>query len=104
MHSFLERRILCMVRRLMPRLAASLLRCTARLTEDLGLDYLDLIKLTSKLERHYGIHILDEELDELRTVADVTTWVRHRLAVEQVFTAYSTATEAARQQATAAHA
>ncbi len=104
MRDFLERRILCLVRRLMPRRAASRLHCTARLTEDLGLDYLDLIKLTSRLECHYCIHILDEELDELRTVADVAAWVRHRLTVEQVFAAYSTALAANRPQDAVTHA
>ena len=43
----------------------------ARLVEDLGADSLDLIRLTMILEDEYGLHISDEVLETVKTVADV---------------------------------
>jgi acyl carrier protein len=42
----------------------------ALLTQDLGLDSLDLVALRMELENRYGVHIPDEQLDAIVTVRD----------------------------------
>ena len=43
----------------------------ARLVEDLGADSLDLVRLTMVLEDDFGLRVTDEELETVKTVADV---------------------------------
>jgi len=57
------------------------------LREDLGLDSLELVELTIRLERRFNIEILDPEIEELCTVADVAACVGHHLAVQAVLNA-----------------
>lgn len=57
---------------------------TSAFVDDLGADSLALIKLVEALEgelgeRSVGFHIDDEELDDLRTVADIVDYVVARL-------------------------
>lgn len=42
-----------------------------RLSEDLGLDSLDLVEIGMEIEREYGIIIPDIEVEQWKTVGDV---------------------------------
>ncbi|MEU2172249.1 acyl carrier protein [Micromonospora chersina] len=46
--------------------------------EDVGIDSLAVVELSLALRKRYGIHITDEELLELDTVADITELMRQR--------------------------
>lgn len=48
--------------------------------EDAGLDSLAVIELSLALRRRFGIHITDEELLELGTVADIARLMGQRTA------------------------
>lgn len=43
----------------------------AKIVEDLGADSLDVVELLSRLEDEYGVTIPDEDVENLKTVADV---------------------------------
>ena len=43
----------------------------ARIIEDLGADSLDVVELLSRLEDEYGVVIPDEDVENMKTVADV---------------------------------
>ena len=43
----------------------------AKIVDDLGADSLDVVELLSQLEDEFGITIPDDEVENLRTVADV---------------------------------
>lgn len=43
----------------------------AKIVEDLGADSLDVVELLSRLEDEYGVTIPDEDVEALKTVADV---------------------------------
>ena len=47
----------------------------AKIVEDLGADSLDVVELLSRLEDEYGVMIPDEEVENLKTVADVATQI-----------------------------
>ncbi len=49
-----------------------------RLVEDLGAESIDLVNLVATVEDRYDIEIAEEELAELRTVADVHELARRR--------------------------
>lgn len=49
-----------------------------RLVEDLGAESIDLVNLVATVEDRYGIEVAEEELAELRTVADVHELARRR--------------------------
>ncbi len=51
-----------------------------RLVEDLGAESIDLVNLVATVEDRYGIEVAEEELAELRTVADVHELARRRAA------------------------
>ncbi|MFC8850453.1 MULTISPECIES: acyl carrier protein [unclassified Micromonospora] len=46
--------------------------------EDVGIDSLAVVELSLALRKRYGIHITDEELLELDTVADIAELMRQR--------------------------
>ncbi|MGE5827272.1 MAG: acyl carrier protein [Micromonosporaceae bacterium] len=46
--------------------------------EDAGLDSLAVVELSMALSRRLGIHITDEELLELKTVADIVRLMKQR--------------------------
>ena len=43
----------------------------AKIVEDLGADSLDIVELLSRLEDEFGVTIPDEDVENLKTVADV---------------------------------
>jgi acyl carrier protein len=47
----------------------------ARILDDLGADSLDVVELVMSLEEAFDIEIPDEDVEELRTVADVERYV-----------------------------
>jgi len=55
----------------------------ARILDDLGADSLDVVELVMSLEEAFDIEIPDEDVEELRTVADVERYVT-RIAGEAV--------------------
>lgn len=50
--------------------------------ETMGLDSLDLVELTLVVEDETGVHIEDEELEEVRTPRDAAEVVVEKLKVE----------------------
>jgi len=48
--------------------------------EDAGMDSLAVIELSMALKKRFGIHITDEELLELETVADIVRLMGQRTA------------------------
>ncbi len=53
-------------------LSASEIKPESRIIEDLGADSLDVVELLSRLEDEYGVTISDDDVENLKTVADVT--------------------------------
>jgi acyl carrier protein len=51
-----------------------------RIVEDLGAESLDVVNVIARVEEVYGITIEEEELPELRTVAELAECVRRRVA------------------------
>ena len=47
----------------------------SRLVEDLGADSLDMIEMLMTLEEKFGITIPDEKTSELKTVADIASYI-----------------------------
>ena len=43
--------------------------------EDLGADSVDLVELVMDLEQEYDLEIADEELESMKTVADIVTFI-----------------------------
>ena len=50
----------------------------AHLIDDLGADSLDVVELIMALEGEYGLEISDEDAEQIRTVQDVTDYVKHK--------------------------
>ncbi|MEQ1821961.1 MAG: acyl carrier protein [Fimbriimonadaceae bacterium] len=48
---------------------------SASFTEDLGADSLDVVELVMALEDEFGIDIPDEEVGQIKTVGDATTYI-----------------------------
>lgn len=55
---------------------------SADLSNDVGLDSLDVTELTLGLEERFNIEIPDEELEQLATVQDAVDLVAAKVAVE----------------------
>ena len=53
-------------------LSASEIKPESRIIEDLGADSLAVVELLSRLEDEYGVTIPDDDVENLKTVADVT--------------------------------
>jgi acyl carrier protein len=54
----------------------------ANLVDDLGADSLDVVELVMALEEEFGVEIPDEEVENIRTIRDVTEYIaRHAAAV-----------------------
>jgi acyl carrier protein len=47
----------------------------ARILDDLGADSLDVVEMVMALEEAFDIEVPDEDVEELRTVADVERYV-----------------------------
>jgi acyl carrier protein len=52
----------------------------SRLTEDLGGDSLDMLELIMALEERFGLEVPDEDAEYIKTVRDITEYVKKRLA------------------------
>ena len=52
-------------------LPAEQVTANAKIVDDLGADYLDVVEILSRLEDEYGIMIPDDEVENLVTVGDV---------------------------------
>jgi acyl carrier protein len=52
-----------------------LLRPEARLVEDIGMDSIDRVQLTSAVEREFHVRVPDEQIDGLLVVADIVRMV-----------------------------
>jgi acyl carrier protein len=46
--------------------------------DDLGADSLDLVELIMAMEEEFGFEIADDEAEKLRTVGDVTKFIKAR--------------------------
>ena len=57
------------------RITSSDVTAESRLEEDLGFDSLDLVEVVMKLEAVTGVEIPDEAAGNLRTVADVLSFL-----------------------------
>ena len=51
----------------------------SRLIEDLGADSLDIMEMLMVLEEEFGISILDEEVEQMKTIAGVVKVVESKL-------------------------
>lgn len=51
----------------------------SRLVEDLGADSLDVMEMLMKLEDEFGISIMDEETEQMKTVAGVVKVIESKL-------------------------
>ena len=51
---------------------------SSRLVEDLGIDSLDLVSIVLTAQELYGVAIDEDEVAELRTMADLVTYVDRR--------------------------
>lgn len=47
---------------------------------DLGLDDLEMIELMMELEDNWGIDIMEEEVEEMRSVEDLVAYVRRKVS------------------------
>ncbi len=50
----------------------------ASFIEDLGADSLDLVELIMEMEENFELQISDEELEKIRTIQDVLTFLRSK--------------------------
>lgn len=69
-----EHDIRSIIRRLRPDLAGDIL-ATDRLRDDLGLDSLHSMELLSEVTEKYEVDVDVEQVQDVRTVADVVTFV-----------------------------
>lgn len=51
-----------------------------RLAEDLGCDSLDSVELAMQIEDEFAVLVNDEDLETVKTVADVIAWVKSEAA------------------------
>ena len=51
----------------------------ARILEDLGADSLDVVELVMALEEAFDLVVSDEDVENLRTIGDVSSYVEKRL-------------------------
>jgi acyl carrier protein len=51
----------------------------ANLLDDLGADSLDVVELVMAIEEEFGIEVPDEDAENIRTVADITSYIEARV-------------------------
>jgi acyl carrier protein len=51
----------------------------ASILDDLGADSLDVVEMVMAIEEVFGIEISDEDIESMRTIGDVETYVSSRL-------------------------
>ena len=52
----------------------------ARILDDLGADSLDVVEMVKSIEEAFDIEVPDQDVEELRTVADVERYVTRSVA------------------------
>jgi acyl carrier protein len=52
----------------------------ASILDDLGADSLDVVELVMALEEEFAIEVPDDDVDAIRTVADVESYIASRLS------------------------
>lgn len=52
---------------------------TARFIEDFNADSLDVVELTMAIEEEFGLNIPDEEIENLKTVAELVAYVEGKM-------------------------
>jgi len=55
-------------------------RPDANILDDLGADSLDVVELVMAIEEAFDLEIPDEDVEVMRTIADVETYVSKRIA------------------------
>ena len=49
------------------------------ITEELGVDSLDIVEILARIEDHFGVYIPDADVIEMRTVGDVVKYIYNSL-------------------------
>lgn len=57
----------------------STLETTTRLDEDLGADSLDVVDLLMSLEDEFDVEIQDEDIEKIRTVGDLVSYIEEHM-------------------------
>ena len=65
-------------------ISPEVVRPTAELAEDLGVDSVDAVEFTLALEREFNVALPDAIIADVRTVQDVVDLVRQRMARSEV--------------------
>ena len=52
---------------------------STRISEDLGADSLDVVDMLMSLEDEFDVEIPDEEIEKMRTVADVVSYIEEHM-------------------------
>lgn len=52
----------------------------AAFIDDLGADSLDIVELIMAMEDHFGLEISDDDLAKIRTVRDITEYIKERMS------------------------
>jgi acyl carrier protein len=52
----------------------------AAFIDDLGADSLDIVELIMAMEDHFGLEISDDDLAKIRTVRDITEYIKGKLS------------------------
>ena len=50
----------------------------ATMQDDLGADSLDLVDLVMSVEEEFGVKVADEDLENIKTVGDIVTYIEER--------------------------
>ncbi|MDD5723769.1 MAG: acyl carrier protein [Syntrophales bacterium] len=52
----------------------------AAFIDDLGADSLDIVELIMAMEDHFGLEVSDDDLAKIRTVKDITNYIKERMS------------------------
>lgn len=58
---------------------ASTIKSETNFVDDLNLDSLDMVEMMMKMEEEFGIEIPEDKTEELKTVNDVSTFLKNAL-------------------------
>ncbi len=53
------------------------IKMDSRLVEDLGADSLDVVELIMTFEEEFGVSLPDEDVSKLKTVGDITKYIKN---------------------------
>jgi len=54
----------------------STIKAETSFVDDLNLDSLDMVEMMMKMEEEFGIEIPEEKTEDLKTISDVTTYLK----------------------------